>query len=60
MLGINDGSSGSLGGAGSSGIEGMFGDHVIFAQAPIVKSTLIVGGVGSSGRAGSVIVFGTK
>jgi len=60
MLGINDGNSGNLGGAGSSGMLGIFGDHVIFAHAPTVRSTLIVGGVGNSGNAGSVIVFGTK
>jgi hypothetical protein len=65
MLGMNDGSSGSLGGAGSCGIDGMFGklsfSHAALATLPFtVVSIFIVGGTGSSGRAGSGILFGTK
>ena len=59
ILGINDGNSGNLGGAGSCGIVGIFGVQFKF-HADTVKSTLTVGGDGSSGNAGSVTVFGTK
>jgi len=63
--GMNDGSSGSLGGAGSCGIVGI----VHFPASPnlpfcalnhAVRSTLICGGSGRDGKAGSGIDFGVK
>ena len=54
MLGINDGSSGSLGGDGICGILGRF------TLYHIVKSIFAVGGAGNVGSAGRGMLFGTN
>lgn len=63
--GMNDGSSGSFGGAGSCGIEGIAHlpprPNLPFCELNVaVRSTLICGGSGSVGSAGSGIDCGVK